>query len=528
MIKIDSNETLFTALAKHPQMWRITRSYVGLFQNAVDSLNACVKLSKERVYNLPSYTFLVNEWGLTGICMGFALQCVKHVRRHRLHNELPPLTREGIPTDMIKHLERLLVLAVYSSLKKGQDPKKLTRTQENRETIGAISRTYQRLVFQHTGISTIETLPGPSFFETEPMRTLLFRFEDLCTSGDLTEDDHFLFIMNPPNFPLFEWHVIYANPKLGVIGDGAFDLLWTSPSKSEGFAEIFQNFVEANGYHSKDVVVLRVREETAPSCFWKLHTPFYMSRVFRRIETSHAIGMHSGFKARFQYLATINRHNRAVLAFFPDVEDIKTNLKNLTVHMDKGTVYYSDLLTFISRNLHGISRLDSKYMNYDLHIIPYWPRTREEIDEVLKTLTEIQNLGPRAHLISSHFQKCILRETCDMGSTKLRSNEDVERFRKGILELRKTAYGTPYSLDSLMNMTFPHLYKRRYFEMLMDAGASPNGDPEAYPRGDSPLDALLWSQKQPRKDSDKRKGEDAIMIELFKSRGATPYKQSIE
>ncbi len=474
------------SLLSHPLYRGIISSYLGpytepRFLDALGSLQQAIASSREARSSLPEEAFLIGEWGLTGVCMAYALECVGWVERHERSRTLPPLM-PGRPSESIRHLEKLLVLALYQSIGKEVDLKQVTQAEKNRDLINVTAKNYDRLQQAQTGVRMGASFPGPSFYESANMYQLIDQLVELSKRGTLTAKDHFIFTLKATGKPVLDWHVIYVNPALGVIGDAASSLLWKIGDGSlDLFYEVLRSFIGEQNYSHVDATMTALTRGPPLKC----RLPLIVSRIWARSATALSIARHSGAKMGLRYVYVIHRNNPLVAKYFPDhTRKFVKALSNFGIG--------KEFVSFVQGNLHNISRVDLGSDQELSKILYYNSQTyicRGEEEQLLEAVTAIHQLGAQAHGLSCCMQRSILMGVAEL-LYDLRANGVVrqrcERLIPKILQLRKSAYGQPLNLDEFMNRAKLDECMIPYFKFMIEAGASPSGSRERYRNGMSP------------------------------------------
>lgn len=167
--------------------------------------------------------------GTSGICAAFAFECVDHVAKYGDADVVPPLFTTT-PTDQMKFLEMLLIQGIYKALDKNQDYDSVTLTEENRELVNHACKAFADLVRSQTGLKIVGQYPegrsAPDFSVSLPMDQRRELFEAISQRD---QEHHLLFLRNP-NAHLKDGHIVYVNPKKGIIADGASGFIWKIPS----------------------------------------------------------------------------------------------------------------------------------------------------------------------------------------------------------------------------------------------------------------------------------------------------------
>lgn len=489
----------------------LVRGYVGecysdpRFHSALSSLNQEVREGHERCSAYPSHAFLAGEFGLTGICMAYALTVIGWIAKYQHLSSLPPLMPRA-PSEQIRHVEKLLVLAVFQSIGKGVDPSEIRRSKENSALIDRISRNYLSLQAPLTGAYPRALFPGPDFSTAAPMSEQLVTFEKQSKRGE--ENSHYIFIMNNKEASIYDWHVIYANPQLGIIADAAWGLLWKVDATAQRyFHQLFADFCDGQSYSSQEATLVHVEHRPATGC----RVPLLLSRLSRRGQTACAVVRKAGLVAGCKYMGAIHRNNSLVTRYFPNFKNLSDELRR-----SLSRKWYEDnlkvLLTFIRSRPAILSLSDSEFENLlQLPVQRVHGQLEEnpsKTEEILADLEEIHRLGPRAHTLSSYLQRRLLGDLYTARKYHYPPHI-LKRVIPALLKLREQAFGKPYSLDRLMQ--FPHPCKQQlpYYQLLLDAGANINGEMAFFKYGNSPLCQAL-------KDSP----VDPEVVAFFRSRGA--------
>lgn len=446
---------------------------------AMDSLNEEIQACKDRQLVVPSHAFLVDEWGLSGICMGYGLECVDWVDKHGTETPIPKLQKEW-PQESIRHLSKLLILALYRSIGKETDPQKIHRIEADREKILKIVNEYEQLVLAQIGVKMGEMTPGPTFFESMKMSDLI----------NEPSDGHNIFVMSTEHLPIFEWHVIYVNTQLGIIGDGGGGLLWKiDPASIDLFPEVLKRFVSKMNYDTRDAVRIRLEKSSTSS-----RMPLLMDRIFRRAQTALAIAHHSGPVMAAKYLYVINQHNPLASKFF------KPDLKGLmhTLHDLGSDTVSPQFVSFIRSNLNEIGLIDdfsTSGARCPLYKLEY--KEPEKMEVMLKGLEQIQKLGPKAEKVLSHLLEQILRDIPSKVWTYSNYPHIMERVIPALLALREKC-AVPFDLTNLLCAPVPQDKHLAYYKLLIAAGADPRGSESAQKHKWTVLDQIdRTSENQP-------------------------------
>ncbi len=446
----------------------IIRGYLGAFTEAsfrasLQSLNAEVERGANRISRLPRHLFLVDEWGLTGICAAYALECANWVGRHGASTSLPALMPRE-PHEHMKHLQRLLILAIYQSIPKAMSPIKLNRQPENRDYVNRTIEAFTALQRERTGLHIVGASPGPTYFETAPMHQLVSDF------SRFTSQDHLLFVMGNESVPICAWHVIYANPKLGIIADARSGLLWKIDQEQLGhFTEVFRDFLEREGYISERTMRLHVRGNSDFVC----RTPLLQDRIVRRTQTAGAILRHSGLISAIQYLYAVNQYNPLISS---GIEEFIGKLGEFSENLET----FQELPAFVRRNLHVASQLERyEHSSKIREQFPpgYWNGLlvggKGEI--LLQVLRKIQALGPRARPCSAILQRSILEAIYNRGPETFPEYVRTT-FMRSLFDLRREIpRNDRYEIDSLMTVMNYDDRHIPYYEQLLREGANVNG-----------------------------------------------------
>ncbi len=440
------------------------------------SLDAEIKVANERIERTPPHEFLHGEWGLDGICVGFSLECVDHVNHHGEAYPIPQLMMKRPPESM-RHLSKMLVLATYKSIGKEVDPEALVRSPQNKETLLKIVKNYEQLVLDQTGIQMMEITPGPSFYETASMKDLA---DDFSQMGG----DHYIYVMSNSQDTLLNWHMIYVNPKLGIIGDAGF--LWKiNPADKEFFPQAFAHFVKEMEYDQNLAVRVRLGKTAEPSS-----CPLLINRIFRRAQTMMLIAEHSGVVMASMYLWTIHKHN-PLLNLIRE-PDLSHTCKELDKFVTQNTM--QELFDFIESNLDEVGQIKDfepvQRLTNSAFYISEFIHDPEKSESVLTILKKIKDLGPKADLFLSILIGRILMQVPQSFHLESRypiyEEHVLQTFVPALLKLRSQSKNK-CDLDDLMRYPSMEDIQIPFWDLLMKAGASPNSSAIAQKYNQTPL-----------------------------------------
>lgn len=498
-----------------PAMAAPIRGYLGpcysdgeFFAN-VENLEAEVAQNRRQGTSLPPHLYLRGEFGLTGICMAYSIACTGWVQKYAHCTPLPPLLPNGRPSEAIRHVQKLLVEAVFQTIPKRRSPDTIIRSAENASLIDTIFHRYLALQMPLTGVDCARIYPGPTLAESSSMsRQIETIFKEPPGS--------YLLIMNQKGAHICAWHVIYINTHLGIIADAASNLLWRASAVGQRhFLEMVQRFCAERGYDDQEVTALQVHlSPSASSC----KTPLLLSRLQHRTYTTALVTHKLGLRQGMGYLYAIHQHQPIVATctrLFKRIQQARTpQVPSIFPILDAFQLYKDapdDLLLFLKNNKKLVSHfqdvhvllntvryrwvLDIESMLYDDH--------PEYADRVLRFLKNVRSLGESYHALSAALQHQLLEDvitSCkDWGWGW--QNYDYYPHVLGMLipEILELRSKTPkrLSIDYLINVIRPESPQIPLYKLLIRFGASPNGDvSHSTSDGMTPLQKLLEKQKK--------------------------------
>ena len=230
-------------------------------------------------------SYLVGFMGLTGICLGFALDTAERVEKWIRSAGAAfgvPLELAQSPTKRIQHYEKLLSLAVFQSLQKGDDWREIRQTWDA-PLLATIQSKFQQIIKRQTGIVVTERRPaGEDLLNTTEIPLVL--------SG-LTEAqpaDHFLVFFTDPKETIYKQHVVYIHPQSRLFADGANCLTWAARASTERvFLDTVGNFLQHEYSHFPKFFLYKAQFESIPS------RSLLYDRVCSRVETLGRIALQS-------------------------------------------------------------------------------------------------------------------------------------------------------------------------------------------------------------------------------------------
>jgi len=234
--------------------------------------------------SLNAGSYLSGHMGLTGICSGFALDTAGRVERwirSRGPDSGAPVELAEGPTKRIQHYEKLLILAVFQSLNKGDDWREIRETWD-RALVDTIQRKYQELVKTQTGGIVRERLPDLGDFPTTEMTSIISGLQKAESR------DHFLVVFKNPDETIYNWHVVYLHPQFHLLADGANCLTWHRPDTTRKiFLDTVGDYLQDHHGNFPKFFLYKVQFDDMPS------RPLLFDRVCSRLETLARVTLHS-------------------------------------------------------------------------------------------------------------------------------------------------------------------------------------------------------------------------------------------
>lgn len=244
---------------------------------------------------------LNGENWLTGICVGYALECVALVTKEDGREGPLPSLMPQVRSPKMRHVQRLMIKAIFEHIPRGEDPSTLKATSTNRTLIKRIFYTYIRLQEQVTGVSLKDFVGGHDC-------TLLPMEEQLHALRG--SKGHHIMIVAEEGQALPAWHAIYINTTFGIIGDVAYGLLWRiQKSYLPYFGEILAHFCKT--YYGEHRAVTLAVCYTPPS---GSQEPLWAQRFWQRAATTYMVGRKLGAKAAIGYVKSLHRKAAAAAA----------------------------------------------------------------------------------------------------------------------------------------------------------------------------------------------------------------------
>lgn len=241
---------------KIPEIPRVSLHREGNRHVDAQSLKAEYEAASQRSSGSSS-SYLQGFMGLTGICMGFALETAERIETaFRLAKPLH-LARE--PTARTQHLEKLLVLAVFQTIGK-QDAWCEIRREWDPELAHRIEARYQALIREETRGVVVETLPNQGYAPFTQFRQAIEQLPQAF------EHDHYLVLFSNQDEPIYSDHMVYFHPQSEILADGKVCLSWQAAEKSQAlFLKTAADYFEDHYGNYKEFRLFKLRFDAMPS-----------------------------------------------------------------------------------------------------------------------------------------------------------------------------------------------------------------------------------------------------------------------
>jgi hypothetical protein len=386
-------------------------------------------------------SYLSGFMGLTGVCSGFALDTAERVEKWirsggpaaRASIELP----EG-PTKRIQHYEKLLILAVFQSLTKGDDWREIRETWD-RALVDTIQRKYQELIKTQTGGIVRERLPAFGDFPTTDMPSIISRLQEAESR------DHFLVVLKNPDETIYKWHVVYLHPQFHLLADGANCLTWHRPDTNRKiFLDTGGDYLQDHHGNFSNFFLYRVQFDDMPS------RSLLFDRICSRLESLARVSLH--IPQLGCYFAASYVLPRSAVGYIGGIESLQQEFTNKLNKLLKDK-NFPEFFSVIETQIPRIPEMGPS------------PTLLGDVREYLPLLDLLKGREGPYQEISSWLQHGILywltypiiSATGRKSSNDLSPEKRLEVVEK-VLEYRR-ALRNPYSLDRILPDNFTFLEK---------------------------------------------------------------------
>ena len=225
--------------------------------------------------------YLNGVMGLTGICMGYALDVAQKVEQWLRDKQQTKLELPDRPSARIQHLEKLLILAVFETIGQQDDWREIRRDWDM-PLVEKIYSKYQELVKKMAGVNVEERLPKEGFVRLDKVDSF---FQSFPTSED---KDHYLIILSNPDESIYNGHMVYFHPKIRLISDGAACLSWRSSQGAEAvFPQVIAQHFKEKYSSFREFFIYKVRFSQIPT------DSLMYQRVTSRVSTLYSMAAYS-------------------------------------------------------------------------------------------------------------------------------------------------------------------------------------------------------------------------------------------
>jgi len=275
--------------------------------------------------------YLVNEGGLTGVCLGYAIESAEKIAR-ALNSSLQPMVAlPNYPTLRTQFYERLLIRAIFESISPNDNWAEL-RSDWDPELIQKIEEKFISIIENITGIVVNEKKSRKVDLNSDIIGPELL---EAATSSLYEPKDHYLVILSNLNRDIRKWHVVYFQPFTGIISDGVSCMSWQiDPKQRDHFPNVVGAYFTRH-YNTRSYSLFRARFESIKShCLPYEKLQFAISTIYYSFQYNPTIGMRYALSYAVPSLIKLGDSE---MNFYKSMQEwiSKGEFEQLFVHLDK-------------------------------------------------------------------------------------------------------------------------------------------------------------------------------------------------